>query len=86
MGSLRFAGVLFSAYPLDHDPPHVHGSYAGIVVILDLLADGSVALSNRKDAFLPSNAKLSDVKHVLRCAAMHWKELNELWEKAHGRA
>lgn len=86
MGSLRFLGILFAAYPMDHDPPHIHATYAETVVIFDLLDDGTVALSERWDAVVPADAKSSDVKKVLRCAAAHWVELKNLWEKAHGRA
>lgn len=85
MGSLRFAGIRFSAYPLDHDPVHVHANYAGVTVIVDLPADGVAVLALRKDAIDPSNAKKGDVRKVLQCATKHWMELTELWEKAHGR-
>ena len=36
MGSLRFDGVLFVAYPQDHEPRHVHGFYAETEAIVEL--------------------------------------------------
>ncbi len=57
MGSLRFGSNGFVAYPKDHHPRHVHGLSENIKVILDLLDDGGVALSDRKDVILPTNAK-----------------------------
>jgi hypothetical protein len=84
MSSIRFDGVRFVAYAMDHDPRHVHGFYADIEVIVDLRADGRVALANRTDAIWPSNGSKSDVRHVLTVAAIHFDELVLLWEKHHG--
>jgi hypothetical protein len=84
MSSIRFDGVRFVAYAMDHDPRHVHGFYADIEVIVDLRADGRVALANRTDAIRPSNGSKSDVRHVLPVAAIHFDELVLLWEKHHG--
>jgi hypothetical protein len=38
-GSKTCDGVRFVAYPKDHPPPHVHGSYAETEVILELDVD-----------------------------------------------
>ena len=84
MGSLRFDGVRFTAYTMDHAPRHVHGFYAGIEVIVDLRRDGTVALARRTDAIRPSNGSKADVRHVLTVAAWHFDELVSLWEKHHG--
>ena len=84
MGSIRFNGVRFAAYTMDHEPRHVHGFYADIEVIVDLRLDGAVALANRTDAIRPSNASKSDVRHVLAVAAKYFDELVSLWEKHHG--
>ena len=86
MGSLRFAGVLFIAYPNDHPPRHVHGFTGEAEVIVDLLNDGNVTHANRTDAIRPFNAKRSDVKKILKSAADHFEELVELWENHHGKA
>jgi hypothetical protein len=84
LGSLRFSGVRFVAYAMDHEPRHVHGFYAEVEVITDLRLDGSVALANRTDATRPTNGSKSDVRHVLDIAAEHFDELVALWEKHHG--
>jgi len=86
VGSKTYDGVWFAAFSQDHEPPHVHGAYAEVVVIVDLLADGTVAESKRRDAVQPGNAKRSDVKRVLDTATRHAAELKELWEKTHGAA
>jgi len=84
VGSKTYDGVRFSVYPNDHLPPHVHGTTAGVVVIIDLLPDAEVALASRKDAIDPVNAKRNDVAKILRVAAENVDELMALWEKTHG--
>jgi hypothetical protein len=84
MGSIRFSGVRFAAYTMDHEPRHVHGFYADVEVIVDLRLDGTVSLANRTDAIRPGSASRSDVRHVLTTAAKHFNELVSLWEKHHG--
>lgn len=84
MGSIRFNGVRFVAYTMDHEPRHVHGFYADIEAIVDLRLDGTVSLANRTDATRPSTGSKSDVRHVLTTAAKHFDELVALWEKHHG--
>jgi len=84
VGSKTYDGVRFSVYPNDHLPPHVHGTTAGAVVIVELLADAEVALSSRKNAIDPVNAKKNDVAKILRVAAENVDELIALWEKTHG--
>lgn len=84
MGSIRFYGVRFAAYSMDHEPRHVHGFYADVEVIADLRADGNVSLANRTDAIRPGSGSKSDVRHVLTIAAKHFDDLVLLWEKQHG--
>jgi hypothetical protein len=86
MSSIRFDGVRFVAYTMDHVPRHVHGFYADVELIVDLRQDGKVSLANRSDATRPSNGSKSDVRHVLTVAARHFDELVLLWEKNHDRA
>ena len=62
MGSLRFNGVRFTAYSMDHAPRHVHGFYADVEVIVDLRVDGKLALANRADAIRPSNGSKADAR------------------------
>lgn len=70
-------------YPEDHDPPHVHGRYQGVVVILELGEDGHVRIAERWDAIRPGDAKRNHVRHVLNVANAHFNDLMELWEEAH---
>jgi hypothetical protein len=74
----------FSVYSHDHLPPRVHGSAEGVTVIIDLLADGRVRLSRRKDKISPSGSKRNVVKKILRVARKNEVELMALWEKTHG--
>jgi len=84
VGSKTFDGVWFLSFSHDHLPPHVHGRYGSVQVIVDLLPDDKVARSSRWDAVTPSNGKRSDVRRILNMAAEHAAELRELWEKTHG--
>lgn len=84
MGSIRFNGVRFVVYTMDHEPRHVHGFYAEMEAIVDLHQDGTVSLANRNDAIKPSNGSKSDARHVLTTAAANFDELVSLWEKHHG--
>lgn len=84
MGSKTFDGVWFAAYSHDHPPPHVHGRYAGVEVIIDLLPNGDVRQSSRWDAVRPPNAKRSDVRHILAVASAHYDELMAIWRATHG--
>jgi hypothetical protein len=72
------------AYPADHDPPHVHATTAGVILVLVLLADGGVGLADRKDAISPGNAPRSIVARIQRVAAQNVDELWALWEVMHG--
>ncbi len=82
MGSLRFDGVRFVAYSKDHLPPHVHGFYAGVEIIVEL-SNHQAFLSNREKAVVPRNAKRSDVKKILTAAAENAHLLISLWEQTH---
>jgi hypothetical protein len=86
VGTKTFDGVWFLSYADDHDPPHVHGKYAEVEVVVELIAGGKTMQSDREDAIQPQNAKRSDVRRILRVAADHAAELHQLWEKTHGRA
>ena len=83
MSSLSFGGVLFSAYPNDHLPRHVHAYYGSIHAIVEIQADRTVVLADRKDATSPRNAKRSSVKKMLNVAAEKFDELWALWEEMH---
>ena len=71
------------AYSHDHLPPHVHGRYAGVQVLVEMV-DGTVKLARRPKAIRPKNAKQSDVNHILGTATRHAEDLLELWRVTHG--
>jgi hypothetical protein len=73
-------------YSNDHPPRHVHGFFADAEVIFDLRGDGAVALTKRRDAIRPADAKRSEVKKILHVAARHFEQLAALWEETHGDA
>ena len=83
MGSKTFDGVWFVAYSHDHLPPHVHGFYAEVEVLLELV-NGTVRLAQRAKPIRPPKAKKSDVNHILRTAMKHTAELMELWRITNG--
>jgi len=83
VGSYQFDGVTFRVYPEDHDPPHVHGRYQGVFVILELGKDRLARLVERWDAIQPSDAKKNHRRHILKVANAHFDDLMELWEEAH---
>jgi len=83
MSSITFDGVWFGCYSADHWPPHLHGEYAGITVIVELI-DETVRLADRKDAISPNNGKRSDVKKILRVATQNADTLLALWRRVHG--
>jgi hypothetical protein len=85
-GSLQIDGIQFVAYSNDHPPRHVHGFIGETEVIVNLRADGDVALASRKDAIRPSGAKRSEVKKILTAAAQNFERLVALCEGIHGKA
>lgn len=83
MGSRTFHGVRFAAWSDDHIPPHVHGYYAGIEVVLDLIAETEeIVLANRAKRVIPANAKKSDINRIVRAANKHADAVFRLWEEA----
>ena len=86
MSSKTFDGVWFISYANDNLPPHVHGFYAEVEVIVNLLPGVMVGRSGRTDAVTPQNAKRSDVRRILKVASVHAAELHKLWETMNGPA
>jgi hypothetical protein len=84
VGSKTFDGVWFACFSDDHLPPHVHGQYGDVTMIVDLFPDGSVRQSDRWNAVRPGNAKRGDVRRILRIAEANGAELWALWEQTHG--
>jgi hypothetical protein len=84
VASLCCDGVLFIAYPQDHEPRHVHGFAGEAEVVVNLKLDGSIGLADRPDCIRPGNARRSDIRKILQAAAEHFDELVLLWERMHG--
>jgi len=83
VASLRFANVLFIAYPQDHEPRRFHGFTAETEVIVDIGTNGIVTLADRPDCIRPGNAKRSDLRMILRAAGKHSDKPVSLWDKMH---
>jgi hypothetical protein len=79
--TLRVGEVRFRVYPQDHRPRHVHGFIGRGEVIVDLRADGTVALANRSDAV--NRVTRAEVRRVLAAAATAFERLAEAWEVMH---
>ncbi|HLB08118.1 MAG TPA: DUF4160 domain-containing protein [Gemmatimonadaceae bacterium] len=69
------------AYPQDHLRRHVHAFIGSGEVIVDLRADGSVALADRTDAVF--RVTPAEVRKVLKAAAAAFEKLAAAWEKMH---
>jgi len=78
---VRVGEVRFRVYPQDHLPRHVHGFIGSGEVIVDLRADGSVALANWRNAV--SHVTRVEVKKVLAAAGGAFDQLTEAWEAMH---
>ncbi len=86
MGTKKFNGIWFFCYSHDHLPPHVHGEANGVAIILELLANGTVVIANRRDAVTPFNAPKNQVRRIRRTAVKQYDALLALWEGTHGKA
>jgi hypothetical protein len=83
MSTVRSDGVNFRVHPQDHDPVHAHGSYDGVVVIVELRADGTVTIADRDDAIIPRNPKKSAIRRILKEAAASFDRIVAAWERMH---
>jgi hypothetical protein len=81
MTTVRVGEVRFRVYPQDHVPRHVHGFIGRGEVIVDLRADGSVALADRADAV--RRVRRAEVRKVLAAAARTFDRLAAAWEAMH---
>jgi len=61
----------------------VHGRYAGVEVIVELV-NGQVRLAHRAKAIRPSNGKQADVNYILNTATEYAAQLMELWRITNG--
>ncbi len=81
MSTVRVGGVRFRIHPQDHSPIHADARYAETVAIVELRADGTVALAQRSDAITPPNAKSSDIRKVLDAASDYYDTISAAWER-----
>jgi hypothetical protein len=81
MTTVRVGEVRFRVYPQDHLPRHVHGFIGRGEVIVDLRADGSVALADRADAV--RRVTRAEVRKALLAAATGFDRLAAAWEGMH---
>ena len=64
-----FYGITISMYYKDHEPPHIHAEYAGMVEVIDM-RDGSV-----REGKIPKRAH----KMVIEWWDIHRHELMDMW-------
>jgi hypothetical protein len=81
MGTVTVGAVRFHAHSGDHEPRHVHAKIGSGELVIDLLDDGYVALSTRRNA--RRNVTNSEVRKALNAASAVYAQLIALWEKAH---
>jgi len=73
---LREDGFEVMIYTDDHEPPHVHVFYGGVMVIINLRD-----FSARK----AKNMKISDVRRARKIVANHQEFLLGKWKEFHRR-
>jgi hypothetical protein len=73
MMTVRVGEVRFRVYPQDRLPRHVHGFIGRGEVLVDLRADGSVALADRADAV--RRVTRAEVRKVLAAAAYVFRSI-----------
>lgn len=83
MSTIRVGAIRFKIYPEDHRPRHVHAFIGAGEVIVDLRADGTVALSARGRRAIRGRVSREDVRKVLDAAAGSFERLATAWENMH---
>lgn len=69
----RFLGIVIRMYFLDHNPPHVHALYGGVVARIRVTPVGLLSGS------LPPRV----LALVVEWASLHQAELHENWRRVH---
>lgn len=82
MGSIKVGSIWLFVFTDDHPPPHAHGFYAGIEVIVEFV-DGKAIIARRSNPIVPANAKRSDVRKILGAAQLHAETLLRMWREIH---
>jgi hypothetical protein len=86
MGSVRFNGVTFRLYAGDHEGapiPHAHARFDHGEVIIELLDDGTVRLSNAHRVAVLGDVKRSDVRRAIDTAEAAYDLLLAEWKAMH---
>jgi hypothetical protein len=86
MGSVRFGGVTFRLYAGDHEGapiPHVHAKFDRGEVVIELLDDATVRLSNAHRAAVVGDVRQSDVRKALEAAEAAYDLLFAEWKAMH---
>jgi len=83
VSTVRVGSVRFHLRPEDHSPVHAHGRCGETSAIVELFADGFVALARRPDAVGGRNPKRSDIRRILIAARDHYDEIAAAWEVMH---
>ena len=82
MGSLRFDRVRFSIFVDDRPPPHAHGFYGSVSVVVEFGDPENIGVC--RGSTYPRNAKRSHVRKIVDTAVEHYSDLKGLWEATHG--
>ena len=80
---MRVGGTRFKLYPQDHEPRHVHAFVGSGEVVIDLRADGTIALAMRASGAVRGNVSRSEVRKVLAAADGAFDRLAKAWEDMH---
>lgn len=84
MGSIRGRGALFRVQPRDHDGarvPHVHAWIGGGEVVIELMPDRTVRLSEQHPLAVRGDVKRSEVRKALNEAVELYDALLAEYER-----
>ena len=88
MGSRRIGQVRFRAISGDHAGaavPHLHADIGSGEVIVELLADGNVRLSQAHGASVRGKVTVRELRVVLQTACEAYQILLDLWKASQRR-
>lgn len=83
VSTVRVGGMRFKVYPQDHEPRHVHALIGAGEVVIDLRADGTVALAARASGAIRGSVSRNEVRKALAAAAGAFDRLAKAWEDMH---
>ena len=68
---------------LDHHPPHAHGFYGSVSVVVEFGDSENIGV--RGGSVQPPNAKRNQIRKIVDTAVEHYPELIKMWEATHGQ-